>query len=329
MSEEDKTQPPSKSGGEETQESDSPGAQQSGEAGESQEKKAKAPAKSAKLAKPAESAKPAQPGPPAAAKEKSDEPPDKAVRKKESTGKEDKTQPPPESDDSPGIQPTSKSSESQEKKAKAPAQIAKSAQPAKPAKPGPPTAAKEKPDKPPARPAKKKVPTYEDLVDDPLLESLQKKFSEGILSGQSFLDQATYTISLEVLHDVLLHLRDDAGSDYDYLIDLTALDYLGDEKRFCVVYHLYSHQKKTLIRLRCAVAEGESVPSATNVWRTANWMEREVFDLFGIDFSGHPDLKRILLPDDWHGYPLRKDYDIKLQDQVWIKEHLQIRKTPE
>ena len=243
MSEEDKTQPPSKSGGEETQESDSPGAQQSGEAGESQEKKAKAPAQ--------------------------------------------------------------------------------------PAKPSPPAAAKEKPDKPPARPAKKKVPTYEDLVDDPLLESLQKKFSGGILSGQSFLDQATYTIALEVLHDVLLHLRDDAGSDYDYLIDLTALDYLGDVKRFCVVYHLYSHQKKTLIRLRCAVAEGESVPSATNVWRTADWMEREVYDLFGIDFSGHPDLKRILLPDDWHGYPLRKDYDIKLQDQVWIKEHLHIRKTPE
>ena len=255
MSEEDKTQPPSKSGGEETQESDSPGAQQSGEAGESQEKKAKAPAKSTK--------------------------------------------------------PT------------------QSAKPAKPAQPSPPVAAKEKPDKPPTRPAKKKVPTYEDLVDDPLLESLQKKFSGGILSGQSFLGQATYTVSLEVLHDVLLHLRDDAGSDYDYLIDLTALDYLGDEKRFCVVYHLYSHQKKTLIRLRCAVVEGESVPSATNVWRTADWMEREVYDLFGIDFSGHPDLKRILLPDDWHGYPLRKDYDIKLQDQVWIKEHLQVRKTPE
>ncbi len=253
--------------------------------------------------------------------------------------KEDKTQPPSESggeksqeSDSPESQPSSQAGESQEKKAKSSAKPAEAAKSAKTAKPSSSAAAKEKTDKPPAkpaRPAKKKAPTYEDLVDDPLLESLQKKFSEGILSGQSFLDQATYTISLEVLHDVLLHLRDDADSDYDYLIDLTALDYLGDEKRFCVVYHLYSHQKKTLIRLRCAVAEGESVPSATSVWRTADWMEREVFDLFGIDFSGHPDLKRILLPDDWHGYPLRKDYDIKLQDQVWIKEHLQIRKTPE
>ena len=169
----------------------------------------------------------------------------------------------------------------------------------------------------------------DDLVDDPLLESLQEKFSEGILSGQSFLDQATYTVSLGVLYDVLIHLRDDTGSDYDYLVDLTALDYLGDETRFCMVYHLYSHPKKSFIRVRCGVAEGESVPSVISVWRTADWMEREVYDLFGIDFSDHPNLKRILLPDDWHGHPLRKDYDIKLQDQVWIKEHLQIRKTPE
>jgi len=311
MSKEDKTQPPSESGGEKSQESDSLESQPSSQAGEFQEKKAKF------------SAKPVKASPPASAKEKSDEPSARAAKKKGTAGEKDQAQQPPKSEDSSGPQPSSEAGKSQEKKAKAPA---------KPAKPSSSAAAKEKTDKPPAkpaRPAKKKAPTYEDLVDDPLLESLQKKFSEGILSGQSFLDQATYTISLEVLHDVLLHLRDDADSDYDYLIDLTALDYLGDEKRFCVVYHLYSHQKKTLIRLRCAVAEGESVPSATSVWRTADWMEREVFDLFGIDFSGHPDLKRILLPDDWHGYPLRKDYDIKLQDQVWIKEHLQIRKTPE
>ena len=234
---------------------------------------------------------------------------------------EDNIQRPPESEGEKTQEPESQgarqASESEEKKT-----------PAQPAKPSPSVAAKEKTDKP-ARPAKKKVPTYEDLVDDPLLKSLQGKFSEGILSGQSFLDQATYTVSLGVLYDVLLDLRDDADSDYDYLVDLTALDYLGDEKRFCMVYHLYSHPKKSLIRVRCAVAEGESVPSVTTVWRTANWMEREVYDLFGIDFSGHPDLKRILLPDDWHGYPLRKDYDIKLQDQAWIKEHLEIRKTPE
>ncbi|MEE8349374.1 MAG: NADH-quinone oxidoreductase subunit C [Acidobacteriota bacterium] len=234
---------------------------------------------------------------------------------------EDKTQPPEsegeavEKSGTRGEPQASESKGSEEKK--------------EPAQAVPPTAAKEKPVKPPVRRAKKKAPTYEDLVDDPLLKNLQQKFSEGILSGQSFLDQATYTVSLEVLHDVLLDLRDGTEAQYDYLVDLTALDYLGDEKRFCMVYHLYSHSQKNLIRLRCAVADGESVPSVTDVWKTADWMEREVYDLFGIDFSDHPDLKRILLPDDWHGHPLRKDYDIKLQDQVWIKEHLQIRKTPE
>ena len=242
---------------------------------------------------------------------------------------EDQTQQAPEPEGEPAQEPESQGTQKETKPSK-PSKPEDRKAPAPPVKPSPPVAAREKSDQPPAKAAKKKKgPTYEDLVDDPLLESLQEKFSEGILSGQSFLDQATYTVSLGVLYDVLIHLRDDTGSDYDYLVDLTALDYLGDEKRFCMVYHLYSHPKKSFIRVRCGVAEGESVPSVISVWRTADWMEREVYDLFGIDFSDHPNLKRILLPDDWHGHPLRKDYDIKLQDQVWIKEHLQIRKTPE
>ena len=242
---------------------------------------------------------------------------------------EDQTQQAPEPEGEPAQEPESQGTQKETKPSK-PSKPEDRKAPAPPVKPSPPVAAREKSDQPPAKAAKKKKgPTYEDLVDDPLLESLQEKFSEGILSGQSFLDQATYTVSLGVLYDVLIHLRDDTGSDYDYLVDLTALDYLGDETRFCMVYHLYSHPKKSFIRVRCGVAEGESVPSVISVWRTADWMEREVYDLFGIDFSGHPNLKRILLPDDWHGHPLRKDYDIKLQDQVWIKEHLQIRKTPE
>jgi len=244
---------------------------------------------------------------------------------------EDQTQQAPEPEGEPAQEPESQGTQKETKPSK-PSKPEDRKAPAPPVKPSPPVAAREKSDQPPAKAAKKKKkkgPTYEDLVDDPLLESLQEKFSEGILSGQSFLDQATYTVSLGVLYDVLIHLRDDTDSDYDYLVDLTALDYLGDETRFCMVYHLYSHPKKSFIRVRCGVAGGESVPSVISVWRTADWMEREVYDLFGIDFSGHPNLKRILLPDDWHGHPLRKDYDIKLQDQVWIKEHLQIRKTPE
>lgn len=186
-----------------------------------------------------------------------------------------------------------------------------------------------KPDKPAAKPAKKKGLAYEDLEDDALLGRLKEKFSDGILSGQSFLDQPTYTVSVDCLYDVMVELKDDPDSDFDYLVDLTALDYLGDDKRFCLVYHLYSYKHAKLIRVRSRIGEEEAAPSMTSLWKTAGWMEREVYDLFGIEFSGHDDLKRILLPDDWHGHPLRKDYDIKLQDQAWIKKHLHIRKTPE
>lgn len=197
-----------------------------------------------------------------------------------------------------------------------------------PSEPSSKTPAPEKPAKPAPKAAKKKVLSYEDLEDDALLNRLKDKFSEGISSGQSFLNQPTYTVSVDCLYDVMLELKDNSEWDFDYLIDLTALDYLEDEKRFCMVYHLYSYEHGKLIRVKARIAEDEVVPSMSSIWKTADWMEREVYDLFGIEFSGHDDLKRILLPDDWHGHPLRKDYDIKLQDQAWIKKHLHIRKTP-
>ena len=181
---------------------------------------------------------------------------------------------------------------------------------------------------PPRKPAKKKGPSYDDLEGDPLLERLQENFPEGVLGGQSFLEQSIYRIESESLYDVILYLRDSPDWSFDYLVDITALDHLGDEKRFELVYHLYSYHTGQFIRLKTRIAEGDVVPSATSIWKVADWLEREVYDMFGIEFSGHPDLKRILLPEDWIGYPLRKDYDIKLQDQAWIRNHLRIRKTP-
>jgi len=182
-----------------------------------------------------------------------------------------------------------------------------------------------------ARPVAKRIPkgpTYKDLEQDSILVKLKEKFQERIISGQSFLNQVVYTVAVDCLYEALVYLRDDPECDFDYLVDVTALDFLDDEKRFMIVYHLYSHDSKKLIRLKVPVEEGKVVPSVTSIWKTADWLEREIFDLFGIEFSGHPDMKRILLPDDWQGYPLRKDYDIKLQDQAWIKEHLRITKTP-
>lgn len=176
---------------------------------------------------------------------------------------------------------------------------------------------------------RKKGPSYEDLKDDALLEGLRAQFPDEILSGQSFLGQSIYTVTPAALYDVMLTLRDHSETPFDYLIDVSALDYLGDRDRFLMVYQLYSYATKRLLRVKSRFKEGDPVPSMTSIWKTADWLEREVYDMFGILFSGHPDLKRILLPDDWHGFPLRKDYDIKLQDQSWIRNHLKIRKTPD
>jgi NADH-quinone oxidoreductase subunit C len=90
------------------------------------------------------------------------------------------------------------------------------------------------------------------------------------------------------------------------------------------VLNLYSFAKNERLRLKVHAADGEEVPSVFGVWRTADWLEREAFDMFGIIFAGHPNLKRILLPDEWQGFPLRKDYDILQQDTAWVQENLGI-----
>jgi NADH-quinone oxidoreductase subunit C len=124
------------------------------------------------------------------------------------------------------------------------------------------------------------------------------------------------------LTEIALHLRDE--EKFDMLSDLTAVDWPKRGKRFDVVLNLYSFAKNERLRLKVWAADAEEVPSVVSVWPTANWQEREVFDMFGIVFSGHPNLKRILLPDEWQGYPLRKDYDILQQDTAWVRENLGI-----
>jgi NADH-quinone oxidoreductase subunit C len=134
--------------------------------------------------------------------------------------------------------------------------------------------------------------------------------------------QAILAVDREKLAEIARHLRDE--EKFDYLADLTAVDWPRREKRFDVVLNLYSFAKNERLRLKVHAADGEQVPSVVAVWPAANWLEREVFDMFGIIFSGHPDLKRILLPDEWQGYPLRKDYDILKQDTAWVRENLGI-----
>jgi NADH-quinone oxidoreductase subunit C len=112
--------------------------------------------------------------------------------------------------------------------------------------------------------------------------------------------------------EVCTYLRDQAGCLFDYLSDLTAVDWPSrPDKRFDLVASLYSTKLRQRVRVKARVADGEAVPSVTGVWPAANWLEREVFDMFGVTFAGHPDLRRMLMPPDWQGHPQRKDYPLE------------------
>ena len=105
---------------------------------------------------------------------------------------------------------------------------------------------------------------------------------------------------------------------------MTAVHYPKREEQFEVIWILYSFARNTRIRVKTLLKEGEEIPSSVPLWPTANWLEREVFDMFGVRFTGQPDLRRILLPEGWKGHPLRKDYDILLQDKEWVQINLGI-----
>lgn len=135
----------------------------------------------------------------------------------------------------------------------------------------------------------------------PFLEQLE----DLIVQKSVFMGETTIEIKKEDLHRFLYLFK---NQGFEVLMDLTGVDYLEPEKRTKVVYWL--HNPKSLQRIRVVLYAGrdETIPSATPLWAGADWYEREIFDLFGVRFEGHPDLKRILTPDDWHGHPLRKDY---------------------
>jgi len=194
--------------------------------------------------------------------------------------------------------------------------------PAKPAAPAPakPAAAPAKPAAPPAP----KAPVKPEPWTSPLLDKLQKSFPGAIQEAVIFRKLPSITVSKEFLLPVCRFLKSQEGDAYTLLTDETAVDYPKREKRFEIVYHLYSFERNDRLRLKVLAAAAEPIPSLTPVWPAANWLEREVYDMFGVVYEGHPDLKRILLPDEWTGHPLRKDYDILRQDAAWVKSNLGI-----
>lgn len=171
---------------------------------------------------------------------------------------------------------------------------------------------------PPAKPAGP-VPTP---WDSPLTARLKGQYGSGIAEANTYLGQNYLVVDSSLIPELLRVLRDQ--EQFDYCVDLTAVHYPNREKQFDVVWILYSFSKNERIRVTAHIADGAAVPSSTSIWPTTNWLEREVFDMFGIRFDGHPDLKRILLPDGWKGHPLRKEYGIIQQDQEWVQINLGI-----
>ncbi len=148
-------------------------------------------------------------------------------------------------------------------------------------------------------------------VSEMVVEKLKKKFSASVLDSYSFRDENTVIIKKEDLVAICRYLKSDPDLSFDFLSDLCGVDYMGREPRFEVVYHLFSIGKHHRIRLKAMVGEGEKIPSVVGVWSTADWHEREAFDMYGVIFEGHPNLTRILMPENWDGHPLRKDYPLK------------------
>jgi NADH-quinone oxidoreductase subunit C len=145
-------------------------------------------------------------------------------------------------------------------------------------------------------------------------DQLREKFGQQIVEVRMLPEYPTDVpivyVDKESIVEVLKFLKEEPGFEYGFLADITATDE-ETEPRFEVVYNLFSHTHKWRIRLKVRVAEGEEVPTAVSVWKAANWAEREVYDMFGVRFRGHPDLRRILMDERWVGYPLRKDYPLR------------------
>ena len=149
---------------------------------------------------------------------------------------------------------------------------------------------------------------------------LKEKFAASILEVKEFRGEVTITVRKEDIVAICSCLKTELS--YNLLTDVTAVDYLGREPRFMLVYNLYSIPNKDRIRIKAPIADKEAVDTLSGMWNSANWLEREVYDLFGIVFSNHPDLRRILMTDDWVGHPLRKDYPVQGPDREPYKGRL-------
>lgn len=185
------------------------------------------------------------------------------------------------------------------------------AQPAEPGAPKPPVKKKEEGPKP------------TDAADHPLVKRLKHKFGEAIGDASEFIGQLSVYVERERIVEVCDFLKRDENAPFNYLSDLTCVHYPDrGAVSFEIVYNLFSISTNERVRLKAKTSEDAGIDSVTGVWPSANWLEREVYDLFGIRFANHPDLRRLLLPPDWEGYPLRKDFPLEFVENAWTERHL-------
>jgi NADH-quinone oxidoreductase subunit C len=234
--------------------------------------------------------------------------------------------PPPEGDPKPtadqtavpgGVKATASGSVQSDPKSAAEKPASPASQvPPKPAATAPATPAAAKP----AAPAKPPAPAPV-AWDSPVIAKLKGIYGTGIVpltyAGQNYM-----VVDRSLIPEILQVLRNE--EQFDYCVDITAVHYPKREKQFDVIWVLYSFACNQRIRVTTQILDGASLPSSVPIWAAANWLEREVYDMFGIKFDGHPDMKRILLPDGWKGHPLRKDYGILQQDNEWVQINLGI-----
>jgi len=184
--------------------------------------------------------------------------------------------------------------------------------------PAPPTAHKVEapagpPDPPP--PADLPVPAF--------VTGVQAAIPEGVEQTSAWVGDWTLMVRAARLVEVARHLRDAADARFDFCSDVTASDWPARSQRFDVIYCLYSTSLRHRVRLKVRAADGEPVPSVTGVWPAANWLEREVWDMFGVNIVDHPDRRRILMPDEWQGHPQRKDYPLEGPGELLLEDPLE------
>jgi NADH-quinone oxidoreductase subunit C len=205
------------------------------------------------------------------------------------------------------------------------------ASPAPPAAAKAPAAAAHKPAAAPPLPPDPPPPAG---VDQPaFIQSVMAQFPDAGLQITFWLGDWTVIVGQDQLLAVATFLRDAPAALFDFCSDVTATDWPARaERRFDLVYCLYSTTLRQRVRMKARVGEHDQPPSVTAIWPAANWLEREVYDMFGVRFAGHPDLRRILMPEDWQGYPERKDYPLEGPGELILEgpqEWLRLRQAVE